>query len=231
MKHLIPIAIPAILLSIASPALAEVQVSKYDDLPEGFLGTSYVYQGITYHDVNGVGGVFPDGSTFNAADTGDQLIIENAQFLFNDHPSWGSASNVLNFGTAFIPGGNLTLGALSRVTMDLPAASNSASIEMCFYENGPWGGIEFHLEALLNGSVVDASAFTILNEGGRDRIAFNTLSVAAPQFDSLRIFATYDGHYSAPRLIIDDLTISTIPSPASFLALAPLALARRQRRN
>lgn len=219
----------AVVCAAAGVAGAEVQTSNYDDLKEGFLGTSYAYNGITYHDVNGVGGVFPDGSTFTAGDTGDQLIIENAGLLFNDFPSWGSPSNVMNFGTAFIPGGNLTLGALSRVTMDLGAVCNSASVEMAYYENGPWGGIEFHLDALLGGTVVDSSSFTILDQGGRDRIAFNQLAVAAPAFDSLRLYATFEGHYSAPRLIIDDLTVSTVPAPASVLVLAPLAIRRRRK--
>src|SRR5262245_29677458 len=54
------------------------QVSNYDDLPEGFLGPSFTYEGVTYRDLNGVGGVFPDGSTWVPADVGDEFIIENA---------------------------------------------------------------------------------------------------------------------------------------------------------
>lgn len=216
---------------VGAPAMAEVQVSNYDDLEEGFLGTSFAYNGITYRDVNGVGGVFPDGSTFTPGDTGDQLIIENAQLLFNDFPGWGSPSNVMNFGSAFITGDNLTLGALSRVSMDLPEQATSASVDMSFYENGPWGGIVFHFQALLGGSVVDESSFVIAGDGtGRDNIAFNTLSVSAAAFDELRIFATFGDEYSAPRLIIDDLTIDTVPGPATLLAFAPALVALRRRR-
>jgi uncharacterized delta-60 repeat protein len=40
---------------------AEPMLSHYDDLDESFLGTSYAYNGVTYRDVNGIEGVFPDG--------------------------------------------------------------------------------------------------------------------------------------------------------------------------
>ena len=65
-------------MAVAMGALAPAAfagVSNYDDLPESFLGTSYSYNGVNYHTVNNVAGVFPDGSTFTAADGGDQLII------------------------------------------------------------------------------------------------------------------------------------------------------------
>lgn len=210
---------------------ASAQVSGYDDLEEGFLGTSFSYNGVTYSNVNGVDGVFPDGSTFLPSDTGDQLIVENAKFLHDDFPSWGSANNVLTFGTSYIPGNNLSLGAFSRVTMSLDNVSTSASVKMAFYENGPWGGIEFHMDALLNGQVVDSSSFVIANGGGRDNIAFNTLSVSAGGFDEIRMYAMFGNEFSAPRLLIDDLSITPVPAPVSALAFAGLAgvMGRRRR--
>src|SRR4051794_27497199 len=50
-------------------------ISDNDDLTEGALGISMIYSGDSYHDVNGIGGVFPDGNTFTPADVGDELII------------------------------------------------------------------------------------------------------------------------------------------------------------
>jgi hypothetical protein len=221
-----------LMIAIAGIATgASAQVSTYDDLTEGFLGTSYTYNGVKYSGVNGVDGVFPDGSTFLPSDTGDQLIIENAGYLYNDFPTWGSASNALNFGSAFIPGQNLSLGAFSRVTMDLEAPASQASIQMAFYENGPWGGITFHMDALLNGQVVDSTSFKIANGGGRDNIAFQALSVSAASFDQIKIYAMYGNEYSAPRLIVDNLDITTVPAPMSALAFAGLAGAMGRRRR
>jgi hypothetical protein len=183
-------------------------ISTYDDLVEGSLDTAYVYNGVSYHDVNGIGGVFPDGSTFTPEDVGDQLIIEDATDFYVDFPDYGSSPNSLTFGTAYIPGPNLTIGPLVRVTMDLDVPASAASIDIAYYENGPWGGIEIHLDALDAGTVVAGDAVSIANGGGRDNATTATLSVSGASFDSLRLYATYGGQPSAPRVMMDDLTLT-----------------------
>jgi hypothetical protein len=182
-------------------------ISNYDDLIEGSLDTSTVYNGVSYHDVNGIGGVFPDGSTFTPDDVGDQLIIEDATDFYVDFPHYGSSPNSLTFGTTYIPGPNLTIGPLVRVTMDLDAPASAASVDIAFYENGPWGGIEIHLDALDAGTVVASDVVTIANGGGRDDPTTATLSVDGATFDGLQIYSTYDGQPSAPRVMMDDLTL------------------------
>ena len=183
-------------------------VSNYDDLTEGFLGTSYQYNGVSYHDVNGIGGVFPDGSTFTAADVGDQLIIENATDFFANFPDFGSSPNTLTFGTSYVPGPNLSIGAFVQATMDLDQPANAVSVDLAYYENGPWGGIEFHLDAYRNGSVVGSTSLTIANGGGRDNATTSSLAISGVEFDSLKMYATYAGQPSAPRLMIDNLSLT-----------------------
>ncbi|HVT31615.1 MAG TPA: hypothetical protein VHE32_03160 [Rhodanobacteraceae bacterium] len=183
-------------------------ISNYDDLVEGTLGTSTVYNGVSYHDVNGIGGVFPDGSTFTADDVGDELIIEDSTDLFVDFPDFGSSPNTLTFGSVWIPGPNLSIGPLVRVTMDLDVPARAASVDLAYYENGPWGRIEFHLDALDAGKVVASDVLTIADGGGRDNPTTTTLSVSAGSFDSLKLYATYDGQPSAPRGLIDNLALT-----------------------
>ena len=187
---------------------AQPSISNYDDLIEGSLDTSTVYNGVSYHDVNGIGGVFPDGSTFTPADVGDQLIIEDATDFYVDFPDYGSSPNSLTFGSAYIPGPNLTIGPLVRVTMDLDQPASAATVDIAFYENGPWGDIAIHLDALDAGTVVAIDAITIANGGGRDNPTTATLSVGGAMFDSLRLYATYGDQPSAPRVMIDDLTLT-----------------------
>ncbi len=219
------------LAATAGAALATTTVSHYDNLSEGFLGTGFTYDGVNYRDCNGVGGVFPDGSTFTAADVGDNFIVEQATLLYNDFPGWGSAHNALTFGTAYVNGANLSLGAFVTAWMDLPQVSNGIGMEMAFYENGPWGGIEFHMDAYRNGGLVGSDSLVIANGGGRDNIAFDSLGVSGVEFDSVHIYATFDGQYSAPRLLVDDLAISYVPAPASQGGLAALGgmMLRRRR--
>jgi hypothetical protein len=151
---------------LVSAASAGPSVSTYEDLAEGFYGPTLTYNGVTYSQVNGVGGSFPSGETFNPGDLGTEVIVENAAVLYNDFPTFGSPTNGLTFGTSFVPGENLSLGALATVTMDLDQTASSASVDLAYYENGPWGGIEYHLDALLGGSVVASDFFTIADGGG-----------------------------------------------------------------
>jgi hypothetical protein len=193
-------------------------VSTYDGLAEGFYGQVFSHNGVTYSEVNDVGGSFPGGDTFTPEDIGNNFIIENSQFLFDDFPQWGSAPNTLTFGTAYVPGPNLSLGAFARATMTLDVPASAAEVSMVFYENGPWGGIVFHLDAVRNGEVVDTATYTLADGGGRDNIGFATLAVSFDVgFDTLKMYATWGDGYSAPRLMIDNLTLTTIDRcPADF---------------
>jgi hypothetical protein len=197
----------AALTMIGSNALAETVVIDYEDLTEGNQGDPLTHMGVTYSELNNVSGVFPSGETFGPSPD-DEFIIENAGLFFNDFPAYGSPVNVLTFGIAYVPGDNLTIGPLSTVTLDLNAPATAASLDLGYYENGPWGGIQYHLDALSNGQVVATDSFVISDMGGRDNPAVATLSVAGAFFDQLHLYATYGGKYSMPRAIIDDLTIT-----------------------
>jgi hypothetical protein len=201
-------------LTVGSVALADV-VIDYEDLTEGPQGDPLTHMGVTYSDLNNVSGVFPDGETFGPAPE-DEFIVENAALFYIDFPSYGSPVNTLTFGTAYVPGENLSLGPLATVTMDLDLPAVAASLDLGYYENGPWGGIEFHLDALSGGQVVASDGFVISDLGGRDNAAVAVLSVSGAIFDQLKLYATYGDEYSKPRAIIDDLTLDhDIATPTS----------------
>lgn len=218
----------------AASSAGTTTVSTYDDLAEDFYGESFYYNGVTYSNVNDQAGVFPNGDTFDADGIfglGNDVIVENATLLYNDFPGWGSANNALTFGTSFVVGDNLSIGALSTVTMTLDEVADFASVEMAYYENGPWGGIEYRLDAMLNGNVVATDAFTISDLGGRDNIAFATLSVDGAQFDSLQLYATFGNEYSGPRALLDNLTINSVPAPSALALLGMGAFGASRRRR
>jgi hypothetical protein len=203
-----------VLFAVSLPALATTVVIDFEDLTEGPQGDPLTHMGVTYHDLNNVSGVFPDGSTFESQ-PGDEFIVENAGVFYADFPAYGSPVNALTFGIAYVPGDNLTIGPLSTVTMDLDAPASEASLDLAFYENGPWGGIEFHLDALNEGQVVASDSFVISDLGGRDNPAIATLSVAGANFTDLHLYATYGADYSMPRAMIDDLTLTRDEAVAS----------------
>lgn len=185
-------------------------VSHYDDTTEAFKGASWIYNSVTYSDVNNIGGVFPNGDTFEPADVGDQVIVEDATLFYGEFPAFGSSPNALTFGTAFVTGGNVSLGALVKARLALDVPASAASFDLAYYENGPWIGITVHLDAYDGDTLVASDSLAITGDDpeGRDRIALSSLSVNAARFDSLRIYAKVGDDYSAPRALIDNLTLT-----------------------
>src|SRR5690606_31744824 len=94
------------------------------------------------------------------------------------------------------------------VTMDLDEPASAASLDLAFYENGPWGRIEIHLDALDGDSVVASDSLTISDLGGRDNLTTSSLSVSGATFDTLKLYSTYEGQPSAPRILVDDLNLT-----------------------
>lgn len=186
-------------------------LANYDDLVEGVLGATFHYQGVTYRDCNGVAGVFPDGSTFPADYPGNAFIIEDATDFFPDFPTYGSLPNTLTFGDLFAAGPSVSLGGFSRATFDLDVPATSVSFDAAYYENGPWGGIQFHLDAYRNGELVGNTGLTIADAGGRDNVTTTTIGIDGVEFDTLKLYATYGGQPSAPRLMIDNLSLTPAP--------------------
>ena len=164
--------------------------------------------GITYRDCNGIGGVFPDGSSFVPADVGNLFIAENATLFWKEFPDFGSAPNTLTFGTSYVPGDNLSIGALVQATMELEAPASAASVDLGYYEKGPWGGIEIHLDALSGDTVVGGDVLVIASGGDRDNPAVATLAIEGVVFDALRLHATWQGQPTAPRVMIDNLRLT-----------------------
>jgi hypothetical protein len=197
----------ATICAFGSPALATTVVIDYEDLSEGMQGDPLTHMGVTYSALNNVSGVFPDGEIFGPSPD-DQFVIEDAGLFYGDFPSYGSPVNSLTFGIAYVPGKNLTIGPLSTVTMDLTSPANAASLDLGYYENGVWGGIVYHLDALFNGQVVANNSFVISNLGGRDNPAATTMAVSGAIFNQLHLYATFGAEYSMPRGMIDDLTIT-----------------------
>lgn len=202
--------IAAGILAGMATGVCSAQVSHdYENFAEGFYGETFVHDGVTYRDVNRVSGVFPDGIPFGPEELGSENIIEQADVWYDVFPGYGSRNNVLTFGRALVNGTNLSLGALASVWMDLDAVGTSASLDLGYLENGPWGNIEYILEAHMGGAVVARDSLVISDLGGRDNGAWQTLSVGGVEFDQLHIYGWLNGEFTAPRGIIDDLTITS----------------------
>ncbi|MCB9845811.1 MAG: hypothetical protein H6811_07510 [Phycisphaeraceae bacterium] len=215
-----------------SAAAAQAQyLADFDAETEGFLGETYTTGGITFFDANNVSGFYPDGAPFDPDELGRDLIIERSVVVWNDFPAFVSFPNTLTFGKAFIPGDNVTIGPLATASMTAPGAFTSGSLDLIYYENGPWGGIEVTLEALLGGAVVGSSSFVVADGGGRDNPAAIHLEVAAAAFDTMRIFSTLNGDYTTIRGLVDNVNLVPTPGAMGVLALGGLVGLRRRRHS
>jgi len=223
----------ALIAGVAVAALggiAAADVTNFDADSEGFKGASFTSGGITFFGVNSVAGLNPDGSNFLPGEYGTDLIVERALTLFNDFPGVVSSPNVLGFGSAFVPGDNLSINIFSTVSMTNGQVQDSASLDLLYFENGPWGSIEIHFDALLGGSVVASDGLTVSDLGGRDNVTSVHLSIDGVDFDELRLYAQFgDGTNTVIAGVIDNVSITPTPATAALLALGALAGARRRR--
>ncbi|MEZ6241897.1 MAG: MYXO-CTERM sorting domain-containing protein [Phycisphaerales bacterium] len=214
----------------ALAGIAAADVANFDSETEGFKGASFTSGGITFFGVNSVAGLNPDGSNFVPGEYGTDLIVERAITLFNDFPSVVSSPNVLGFGSAFVPGDNLSINIFSTVSMTTGSVQNAASLDLLYFENGPWGSIDIHFDALLGGSVVGSDGLTISDLGGRDNLTSVHLSIDGVNFDELRLYAQFgNGTNTVIAGIVDNVSITPAPGTAALLALGGLVSVRRRR--
>lgn len=225
--------IAPMVLSLLVPVAHAGVFEDYESFSEGGLHESFVSNGLTYHDLNNVAGFYADGVAFTDTELGRDFIIENATDFYPDFPSYGSPINSLTFGDTYVVGNNLSIGVLASAWIDIDQLSNAASFDMAYYENGPWGGVEYHLDALLAGNVVASDSFTISDLGGRDNPQVATMSVSGADFDQLHYYATKNDAYCAPRAMIDNLSVtySPVPEPATLglLAFGALGFLRKRK--
>ena len=217
----------AVLAGAAAPAFAQFADFDLDD--EGFYGDSYSYGGIDFFDCNNVNGFYPDGQPFTPEELGTQFIIERAIVVYNDFPDYVSSPNMLNFGKAFVNGDSVTLGPIATFSMSAGAAYSHGSLDLVYYENGPWGGIEVTLEALARGAVVGSTSFTVSDLGGRDNPTATNMMISGVEFDTMRLYATLGGEYTTLRGLVDNVNFVPAPGVLTVAGLGLAGLTRRRR--
>lgn len=220
----------ALIAGVSGSAMG--QFADFDNETEGFLGTSYTSGGVSFFDANNVSGFYPDGAPFNDTELGSDFIIEQSTVVWNDFPGFVSFPNTLTFGRAFVPGDNVTIGPLATASMSAAGSFTDGSLDLVYYENGPWGGITVTLEAILGGNVVDSTSFVVAGNdpNGRDNPAATHLAVNAPAFDSMRIYATLNGDYTTIRGLVDNVSFVPAPGALGLAGVAGLMAFRRRQR-
>ncbi len=217
-------------IGLASGAALAGGSSGFEGFAEGFYGDSFSAGGINFYGLNSVSGMNVDGSNFEPGDYGTDFIVENAGLAIADFPDFLSGQNALSTGRAFVPGVSLSVNIFSDFSMSTGSVENAASMNLIYYENGPWGGIRVNFDAMRNGQVVASDSFEISDLGGRDNLIGRTLSVSGVEFDEVRLHATLaDGTATAMTGLFDNVVITPAPGAGAILALGGLGLSRRRR--
>ncbi|MEZ6163342.1 MAG: MYXO-CTERM sorting domain-containing protein [Phycisphaerales bacterium] len=218
------------LVALSSGLAVAGGYTGFENLSEGFAGASFSDGGITFFGMNNDSGLNPDGSTYEPGEYGTDFIIENATLAINDFPGTLSGTNVLSWGTSFIGGDNLSINILSTFSMTTGQLETAASLNLLYFENGPWGGITIEMLAMRDGMLVNSDSILISDLGGRDNLIGDQLSVSGIAFDTLTINARFDdGTSTVFAGLIDNVTITPAPGTAGLLLMAGAGVMRRRR--
>ncbi len=218
-------------LSLLSASALGGGYTGFESLSEGVSGPSFTDGGITFFGLNNDSGINPDGSLFGPGEYGTDFLVENATLAINDFPDTLGGSNALSWGQpwAWIPGENLSINIVSTFSMTTNSIETDGSLDLLYFENGPWGGITIELLATLGGEVVNSDSIVISDLGGRDGLFGDQLSVSGVAFDTLTVNARFDdGTSTAFAGLVDNVSITPAPSSLAVM-LAGTVIVRRRR--
>lgn len=202
----------------------------FEDPREGFMGSSFTDGGITFFNLNNDSGLNPDGSTYGPGEYGTDFIVENATLAINDYPDTLSGTNALSWGTSYIAGDNLSINIVSTFSMTTNTNETDASLDILYFENGPWGGITIELLAYNHGELVNFDSILVSDLGGRDNLIGDSLSVSGIEFDTLTVNARFDdGTSTVFAGLIDNVNITPAPGTVGIFLIAGTGAIRRRR--
>lgn len=207
------------LFAIASTLLffatAHAELANFDDLTEGWAGTTVVDGGITFTNLEAR---IPGGLTAKFA-IDDASTSAQAPFI--------SAPNVLGF-NGFDNGGNAGFGRF--YSMDFFTGNQASSASMLIGSSFEDPNTTVTLQGLLNGSVV-ASSTVGLTESDEQAL-FEVVSLPQGLYDSFHLVSSNANNDGAVWIEVDNVSITPVPEPATLAIIGSglAALIRRRRK-
>jgi hypothetical protein len=190
-------------------------VATFDDLPVGYLGTSFGDSGINFTDAY---------TLYNLTNRG--LAIYAVESAANEYPSPLSGftpPNIVTFGT-YGSNGYPSFGAAQSFSFNDGAPANRATATL--FTAGPAGN-EVTLEGLQNGVVISTVGFSVSSTFGD----VHTLTVSGGPFDGFEVTSTGPSLNGMTYLAFDTVSIS-VPEPGSITICGMfIAFATMRRRS
>lgn len=202
-------------LTLTSPALGAV--ATFDDLPEGFSGTTITSGGITFSNL--IAG-------FRLSSEPPQFVVESTDQL---EPLF-SAPNYLTTDPGFTSGSDPDFGSFGSAQISTDNVVSNASLDIFSSSVFDQSDTLIVLEAFLNGNPV-ASASTSLSEftvfGPDNELLSTNLSLSGVEFDTLQLYTPIAFADGVVNIGIDNVVLgeaASVPEPSSTLALAVLGV-------
>lgn len=203
-------------LNLTSPALGAV--ATFDELPEGFSGTTITSGGITFSNL--IAG-------FRLSSEPPQFVVESTDQL---EPLF-SAPNYLTTDPGFTSGSSPDFGGFGSAQISTGNLVSNASLDIFSSTVFDQSDTLIVLEAFLDGNPV-ASTSTSLSQftvfGPDNELLSTNLSLSGVDFDTLQLYTPIAFADGVVNIGIDNVVLgeaTSVPEPSSPLALAAFGVA------
>lgn len=205
----------AAVAAFSAATMATAELATFDDLVEGQTFMSLTNGGITFHDYD---------ARFPGSPPPNIFCIEDATGELGGIPGY-SAPNTLGF-FGYSPGPGVGYSRIGEIWFDAAAPGSAASLEL--FVTAEAGNI-VTMEAYSGGLIVGTDVVDLGFQGFMEHF---TMSIDSVVFDTVRLVGSgtqNDGTFFA---VVDNVSITPVPEPATFIALtAGIALLAMRRRK
>ena len=188
--------------------LANAELATFDDLVEGQTFTTLTNGGITFHDYD---------ARFPGVPPPNIFCIEDASGDLTGMPGYSSPNTLGFFG--YSPGTGTAFSRIGEIWYDASAPGTAASLELFVVQDA---ANTVTMEAYSGGSVVATDIVNLSFQGFMEHF---TMSIDSVSFDTVRLVGSGPNNEGTFFAVVDNVSITTIPEPATLLAIgAGLAL-------
>jgi hypothetical protein len=205
----------AALALLVMATLANAELATFDDLVEGQTFTTLTNGGITFHDYD---------ARFPGVPPPNIFCIEDASGDLTGMQGYSSPNTLGFFG--YSPGSGTAFSRIGEIWFDAAMPGSGAFLEL-FVINDPSNIVT--MEAYSGGSIVATDVVDLNFQGFMEHF---TMSVDNTAFDTIRLVGSGPNNEGTFFAVVDNVSISTVPEPATLLyivaGIALLALRRRK---
>jgi hypothetical protein len=201
-------------LAASIVATAGASVANFDGMTEGTFGLSITDGGITFSNLDQYFGTGPH----------DNFTIEDASGDLTGQAGFTSP-NTMGFG-GWSPGPGAAFTRLGAFDFSNGASAQTAGFDIYSFANDP--NMTITLQGLLNGNVVNSSVITVPSTF---TIQHTRIDLPTGNYNGFHVVSAGPTNQGATFVLLDNVSVTPVPEPASMAVLGLGALLIRRRRK